>query len=246
MNLDVVTCKKCKRKIKYGRPACYYCGAKLEHLEPSEVTTICNQCNTENPVTNKFCLNCGNTVSSPKLYLTLANTMPEMPSDININDKLLWTIIFTDEGMNIEKTDLNGMEPNFHKISWHNIREINVYRKEKEEVKKVKEGKSIGSIIGQDRHYQGVFSRSAMEEVEVTEKKEIFICEILTKTEKELIIADKVNYSKALDNEKEYIVMNNFYKLIKKIISHCDNIDMNRGTTLILSKNQENYNKGDV
>ena len=246
MNLDVVTCRTCNRKIKYGKPTCYYCGAKLEHLEPSEITNICNQCNTANPVTNKFCMSCGEALSTPGLYLTVANTMPELSPDININEKLIWSIIFTDEGMDIEKTEPGGLNPHLYKIPWHNIREINVYRKEKEEVKKVKEGKSFGSIAGHGRSYQGVLSRSAMEEVEVIEKKEMFICEILTKTGKELIIADKVNYSKALDNEREYNVMNNFYKLIKKIINHCGNIDMNRGTTLILSKNQENYNKGDV
>jgi hypothetical protein len=237
MNIDVVTCKQCNRKIKYGKPTCYYCGAKLEHLEPSEITTICNQCNKANPVTNKICMNCGKPLSSQVPYLTLANTIPELPSDISINEKLMWSIIFTNEGMDIEKTEPGGLNPHFYKIPWHNIREINVYRKEKEEIKKVKEGKSFESIIGHSREYQGVLSRSVLKEVEVIEKKEIFLCEILTETVKELIIADKINYAKALANEREYNVMSNFYKFIKKIISRCNNIEMNRGTSLILSKN---------
>lgn len=237
MSIDVVTCKQCNRKIKYGNPTCYYCGAKLEYSEPSEVTTICNHCNMANPVTNKICTVCGKSLANNGLYMTIANTIPEPPPDINIDEKSTWSIIFTDEGMDIEKTEPWAMKPLFYKIPWHNIREVNVYRKEKEEIKKEKEGKSLGSIIGDKNEYQGLLSRSVLKEVEVVKKKEIFICEISTENGKELIMADKINYSKALANEKEYNVMSNFYKFIKKIIGHCGNIDMNRGTGFILTRN---------
>jgi hypothetical protein len=153
-------------------------------------------------------------------------------------------IICTDDVMRIEK----GYPPQDYQIPWNAVREINVYRVEMTEsktvIKELNPGEKFVKNLAQNtfRHATGGFGALIIGNKEPqTEKiqtfKEAFVCEIVTDQGKHLIIGDKFNYGKTLGPDMEYNITNNFTKLVKKLVRYCQEVNMNRGTQIIMSKN---------
>ncbi|HPZ09737.1 MAG TPA: zinc ribbon domain-containing protein [Candidatus Eremiobacteraeota bacterium] len=233
--MDTVSCRECGRKIKYGKKICFYCGASLEGLVPE---LKCKQCNTVNPDTNKFCMECGGPLLEGEEPLNILASIPPPKRNINIDEAGVRVIIFADEVMRMEK----GYPPQTFQLSWDSIREVNVYRVEESESKTVKRQAGAGEKFAKNvlSHTTGGFGSfltgSGTKTETVQTLKEALICEIISENITHLIIGDKFNYGKTLGPEMEYNIKNNFAKVVKKIVQHCKSINMNRGTQIMITR----------
>jgi len=221
--MDTINCPKCNRVIKYGKPTCFYCGEKLADVKPANK---CPQCGSDNPETNKFCLECGTTLMGEAQSLSQYSRIPSPPAHINLESVNLRGIIFSPEGLQLEK----GYPPQYITVQPGDINQINVYRKETMEIKKMKKIQPPGA------GRKGRFQNSTPKYEELKDIKETFVCEFIMGNTVEFLIGDKFNYGTALGPEREFTLINNFSKLVKKLVRHCENVQMNKGTLFFMTR----------
>ena len=227
--IDLLECPKCGRKMRYGKPSCFYCGASLKGLKPANK---CHSCGKDNPDTCKFCQECGAPLEQQGEYVSIFSRMPHPPEDMNLEACSLRSITFSPEAMKLEK----GYPATFSELHWSHITAVNVYQKIDEKITKIDKSASVGSKLMRTSTGMGVFQNTQKKSVELKHSQDVFVCEILSGNSREIVIGDKFNYGKTLGPEREYSLPNNFSKLVKKIVHNCGEISMNRGTELILSR----------